>query len=265
MRSFGIHINSIDLIKKPDLAAQFLKIVREGTFDFVQFHARTTPEYYDDIFQKMREEMKGIKAVIHAPFYLLPKYLGLNTSDKNALDANIKALEFSQKCADLLNADVIVVHPGIGDTEECLEETIRQIKIIGDSRVAIENLPYDPFGFKMHGGRLENIRRIVQETSSKFCFDFAHAICAAIALKRDAYSDFGEYLFLKPALYHLSDGDFSVNFDAHLHLGAGNYDIRRFLKEFTDENAMIVLETFNPESEAIDPWIKDAEYLKNLK
>ncbi|MBR1735250.1 MAG: hypothetical protein IJ730_07420 [Alphaproteobacteria bacterium] len=209
--------------------------------------------------------MKGVKAVIHAPFHLPPKYAGVNTSDANMLQHNMKVLEFSQKCADLLQSSVIVLHPGIGDTEECVNETIRQLNIIGDARITIENVPYDPFGFTMHGGRPSNIARIVKETNCQFCFDFAHATCASLALERRAYEDFEIYKSLKPSLYHLSDGDFSVNFDAHLHLGLGNYDIKKFLNDFTDMDAMIVLETFNPDSAIIDPWVRDAEYLKKLE
>lgn len=265
MKQFGINLNSIDLIKKPALAKQILKTVQDGIFDFVQLHARTTPEFYEDISAEIRQQMKDIKAVIHAPFHLPQKYIGVNTSDNNAFENNIKFLEFSQKCADLLKSDIIILHPGIGDTEECVNETIRQINMIGDSRITIENVPYDPFGFIMHGGNPGNIRRIINETSSKFCFDFAHAVCAANALNRNVYDDFRIYNSLKPSLYHLSDGDFFVNFDAHFHLGLGNYDIEKFLRDFSDTDAMIVLETFNPNSDIIDPWLKDAEYLRKLK
>ena len=266
MRQFGISFETTDFIEKPDLVDRVLKIVRDGVFDFVQLNARMAlPEFYDDIYASIKEKMIGIRAVIHAPFYLPPNYLGLNTSNKDELENNLKKLEFSQKCADLLKSDIIVVHPGIGDDEEHINETIRQFQKMNDSRVTVENLPYDPLGYLMHGARVENIKRIVEETNCKFCFDFAHSVCAANSLKRDdIYGDFKQFCSLKPDIYHLSDGDFSTNFDAHLHLGLGNYDIEKFIKEFTNEDSRIILETFNPEP-TVDSWIKDAEFLKNLK
>ncbi|MBR1735249.1 MAG: hypothetical protein IJ730_07415 [Alphaproteobacteria bacterium] len=59
MRRFGINLNSIDLLKKPILAKQILRAVCDTAFDFVQLHARMTPEFYDDIFVKMKEQDEG--------------------------------------------------------------------------------------------------------------------------------------------------------------------------------------------------------------
>lgn len=264
MRHFGINLNSIDLISQPDLADHILKAVRDNVYNFVQLHARYTPEYYDGILRKIEQKMTGIKAIVHAPFYIPSKYNGVNTSDESWLTQNIQALEFSQKCADLLQSEIIILHPGIGDSDKCVDETIRQVRLINDSRITIENLPYEVFGCFMHGGRFENISRIVNEADCKFCFDFAHAVCAAISLNIDIYDSLGKYKALNPILYHLSDGDISISFDAHLHLGVGNYDIKRFLSEFSNTDAMIVLETFNPPSAEIEPWLKDADYLKKL-
>jgi endonuclease IV len=106
--------------------------------------------------------------------------------------------------------------------------------------------------------------RIINETNCKFCFDFSHAICAANSLGRNIYDGFAKYNALNPDLYHLSDGDFSATVDEHLHLGIGNYNIKRILKEFTHENSMITLETRGIGSAGIDPWIKDMEYVKSL-
>jgi Cys-tRNA(Pro) deacylase len=156
------------------------------------------------------------------------------------------------------------LHPGIGDGEEYLRETIRQFQMINDPRIAVENLPYNPPGRVLHGSSPENIKQIIDETHCKFCFDFAHAICAANSLGRDAYDDFAKYNALQPNLYHLSDGDFSAAVDHHLHLGFGNYDIAKILKEFTLEDATIVLETKHENAITADPWIKDMQYIKEL-
>jgi hypothetical protein len=62
----------------------------------------------------------------------------------------------------------------------------------------------------------------------------------------------------------LSDGDFSATVDHHLHLGFGNYDIAKILKEFTPEDATIVLETRHENAAAADLWIKDMQYIRDL-
>lgn len=116
-------------------------------------------------------------------------------------------MKTSQKFADLLNADIIIVHPGIGGSEEHLNETIRQFQKMNDPRIAIENLPYNPRRLPIHGAFFENIKRIIEETNCKFCFDFAHAACAANSLKRNIYDDLKKYNSLNPHLYYLSDGN----------------------------------------------------------
>ncbi len=264
MRQFGICLEAIDFIKNPDLVDQILEVTREDIFDFVQVNLMTLPELYDDIYVITKEKMKRIRTVIHASFYLPPEYQGIDTGNKDAFENNFQYLKTSQKFADLLNADIIIVHPGIGGGEEHLNETICQLQKMNDPRIAIENLPHNPRGFQIHGSFFENIKRIIEETNCKFCFDFAHAVCAANSLKRNIYDDFEEYNAFNPDLYHLSDGNSLAIFDEHLHLGLGNYDIKKFLKNFTNENSMIVLET-RKSVPKIDYWIKDMEYIKNLK
>jgi endonuclease IV len=214
------------------------------------------PKSYDETHVIVRKKMKDIPAVIHAPIYVPPRYYGIDTGNKNAFKDNVEKLKDSQKFADLLHVDVIVLHPGMGDGEGYLHETIRQFGAFNDPRIAVENLPYNPHGQVLQGSSPDNIKRIIDETGCKFCFDFAHAICAANSLGRDTYDDFAKYNSINPDLYHLSDGDFSATVDSHLHLGLGNYDIEKILKEFTQKNLMIVLETRYGNAAAMDLWLK---------
>jgi endonuclease IV len=256
MRKFGICLETGDFFKKPDLVDQILKIVKDGIYDFVQLIVFS--DSYDNAGTIIREKMRDIRTVIHAPFY------DIDTGNKDLLESNLQKLGDAQKFADLLCSDIIILHPGIGNGEEYLCETIRQFQKINDSRIAVENLPYNPYEYILHGSSPESIKRIIDETHCKFCFDFAHAICAANSLGRNVYDDFAKYNALQPNLYHLSDGDFSATVDSHLHLGLGNYNIAKILKEFTSENSMIVLETRHADATTVDSWIKDMQYIKEL-
>jgi endonuclease IV len=256
MRQFGICLETGDFLKKPDFVDQILKIVRDGIYDFVQLIVFS--DSYNDTHTIIRGKMQNIRTVIHAPFY------DIDTGNRDLPENNLHKLKDAQKFADLLCSDIIILHPGRGDGEEYLCETIRQFQMINDSRIVVENLPYNPHGHVLHGSSPENIKQIIDETRCKFCFDFAHAICSANSFGRDAYDDFAKYNELQPVLYHLSDGDFSEIVDEHLHLGLGNYNIAKILKEFTSENSKIVLETRCANPAITDLWLKDMQYIKQL-
>jgi endonuclease IV len=256
VKKFGICLETVNFFKKPDFVDQILKIIRDEIYDFVQLIVFS--DSYDDTHAIIQEKMQGIRSVIHAPFY------DIDTGNSDLLESNLRKLKDAQKFADLLCSDIIILHPGRGDGEEYLSETIRQIKMINDPRIVVENLPYNPQGHLLHGSSPENIKRIIDETGCKFCFDFAHATCAANSLGRNVYDDFAKYNALQPILYHLSDGDFSEIIDEHLHLGLGNYDIAKILKKFTSENSEIVLETRHANPTITDLWLKDMQYIKEL-
>ncbi|MDR0677171.1 MAG: TIM barrel protein [Holosporaceae bacterium] len=260
MNFYGISIFEVaDFIERPLFIDQILEIVRNRIFDFVQL--LIAPDSYNDTYITVKEKMKDIKTVIHAPY----RTQDIDTGNKNAFIKNTTNLKDTQKFADLLNSDIIVLHPGVGDGEKYLCETIRQFKAFSDPRIAVENLPYSPRSEQLHGSTPENIKRIIEETECKFCFDFSHAICAANSLKRNVYDDFSEYNAMSPVLYHLSDGDFSSPVDDHLHLGKGNYDIAKIFREFITKNIPIALETKEEESDGVAAWIKDIEYIKKMK
>jgi endonuclease IV len=265
VRRFGICLETVYFLEKPDFVDQVLELVRNGIFDFVQLQLLLMPNSYDETQAIIAEKMKNVPTVIHAPIHIPPRYYGIDIGNKNALKNNLEKLKDSQKFADLLRADVIVLHPGRGDGEEYLRETIRQFQTINDPRIAVENLPRNPHGQVLQGSSPEEIKRIIDETECKFCFDFAHAICATNSCERNVYDDFTKYNALNPGLYHLSDGDFSATIDHHLHFGLGNYDIAKILREFTSENSRIVLETRHKNATTVDPWLKDIQYIRELE
>ncbi|MDR1334945.1 MAG: hypothetical protein LBJ19_01560 [Holosporaceae bacterium] len=146
MMQYGICLETADFLKKPDFVDQILGLVRNEIFDFVQLQLLLMPKSYDETHSIVAEKMKDIPAVIHAPIHIPPRYCGIDTGNKNAFKDNVEKLKDSQKFADLLDSDIIIMHPGMGDGKEYLCETIRQFQKINDSRIAVENLPYNPHG-----------------------------------------------------------------------------------------------------------------------
>lgn len=254
---YAIVLETKDFEKSPNEIDAVLNLVRNGVYDFVQFVV--APDTYKNLQAIVKEKFCDVKAVIHAPFFMG----GVNLSDPDLLNSNLQKLSDAQKFADDLKSDVIVLHPGIGDGENFLDESIRQMKILNDSRIAVENLPYiSRFQYHMHGTTPEQIKKIMDEVGCNFCFDIAHAICAINSLKLDADSTLTGFNALKPIIYHLSDGDNCAEVDFHFHLGKGNYDLQKIFGLFSD--ARIVLETRKKEGD-LEACVADVQFARNLE
>lgn len=109
------------------------------------------------------------------------------------------------------------------------------------------------------------IKYIMQETGYGFCFDFSHAICAALELNQDIETQLRDFFALKPTVYHMCDGDIHKAEDSHMHFGDGNYPLKHFLNDLTDQNAYITMETGTGVIKHSDLWIKDYSYLKSIQ
>ena len=257
---YGIVIETEYFETRPDYIDSAINAVQNGAYDFVQFVV--FPDSYDNLKKLVSEKFQDINVVIHAPFFMH----GVDLANRDLLNSNLKRLEDSQKFADLLHSKIIVLHPGIGDGEKYLDETIHQFRVINDSRMAVENLPYHPRpNCKMHGAMPKNIQKIIAETGCKFCFDFAHAICAANSFGWNIHDTLAEFASLKPSLYHLCDGDNAATVDMHLHLGQGSYDLEMIFCDFLrNQNAMITIETHKDKSSDITAWIEDVKLARNM-
>lgn len=257
MNCYAIVLETKDFETAPDEIDEVLDLVRSGIYDFIQFVV--FPDTYKSLRSVVKEKFEGIETIIHAPFFMH----GINLSDPNLLNSNLQKLSDSQRFADDLKSNTIVLHPAIGDGECFLEETVRQMKILNDSRIAVENLPYHPRPkHKMHGTTPLQIKMIMDEVGCNFCFDIAHAICAINSFKLDTWSTLAEFNKLKPTIYHLSDGDNDVTVDYHQHLGEGNYDLPKIFSLFS--NSKIVLETRRKEGD-LKSCINDIRLAKKLE
>lgn len=257
MRKFGFKSFSTNIQTAPNLireSAEFAKSVKDV---FIELTALA--ETSADAWQIIKNQIGNTEVRIHA------SYIGLDTGNRELERQNKKIVAMAQRAADLFDAKTIIVHAGYGHAPQCLEETARQFKLFKDERIVVENLPYfDNNGDKLHGHSADEIKYIMNESGCGFCFDFSHAICAALSLRHDVETHLKEFFALNPTVYHMCDGDITTAKDMHLHFGEGNYPLKHFLNDFTDEQAYITMETGKGAEQHCDFRIKDYNYLKSL-
>ncbi len=230
------------------------KLYDKKIFDYIELYV--IPGSCDG-YLKLWKDLE-IPYVLHAPHFRD----GVNLAKKERENDNKKLIGEAQRFADKLGADKIIVHPGIdGD----INETARQLKNICDNRILVENKPYHAIGSDLicNGTTPEEIKLVMNEAKVGFCLDIGHAICSAKAHGEEYLSYLREFIALKPAIYHLTDGDVNQFRDEHRHIGQGNYDMGAILKMIPAE-AMITIETNKDSNDNLSDFKKDIEVLKVL-
>lgn len=261
MRKFGLKLWSKDFIKNKAFVKSAEAALKEGKFDYLELFA--LPYSFREAETAVKECFSGVETVIHAAHAIYE----LDISNTKEFENNRKRLEAAQRFADLLKADMIILHPGMGRGEAFLAESMRQFKGFNDKRLTVENLP----GYcsqtkrELHGITPFEIREFMAETGAKFCLDFSHAICGANTYGRDAYEALNEFKALEPSMYHLCDGDMKSTNDSHLHFGEGNYEFKRLLGEFTKDGALITMETGHGIPVDVAPWLKDIAFIRQVE
>ena len=260
MRRFGLKLWSKDFIKNKDFVNNAEKAIKEGKFDFLELYA--LPFIFDEIEKDVKTRFLGIKVVIHAPHAIHE----LDISNKNEFENNKKRLEASQKFADILDAKYIILHPGLFKGDRYLDESIRQFRAFDDSRLIVENLPgYCSQTKREHHGILPcEIERFIKEANALFCLDFSHAICGANTYGLDVYEFLRGLNKLNPVMYHLCDGDMNSDLDEHLHFGEGNFDLKKLVNDFTNDESLITMETGHGIPTSVNPWLDDIMYIKQI-
>ena len=260
MRKYGFKIFTTNLQTAPALIKECADFAVSKEDMFLEL--MVIPESSEDDLREIRKITENLEVRIHAPHHKM----GFDASDKDLESSNIKILSKAQKAADIFNSETIVVHAGRGYGMACLEENIRQFRLFHDSRIVVENLPFIAGkGKAFLGNTADDIKCIMAETGCGFCFDFSHAICAALALNVDVDKQLKDFFALNPNVYHMCDGDISKAQDQHMHFKTGNYPLKYFLNDLTDSNAYITMETGQGVLQHNDLWIKDYQYLKSLE
>ena len=218
------------------------------------------PDTYDVAYHEA-SCLKGIQTVIHAPHIKQ----GFDPSNKNAFTHNLALLGDSFRFADMFDASIIITHPGVRGAHS-LEENLRQFHGFNDKRLTVENLPYSCVAthHDLDGAYPKEIKRFIDELSCQFCLDFSHSVCTANRVGLEVYDILDEFSSFHPVMYHLCDGDIKSPDDNHLHYGEGNYDLKRFIREYTTKDALITMETGFGLPSSLQPWLDDLAYIKRF-
>ena len=260
MKKFGVKLWSRDYAKNPEFARQSVAAVKDGYFDYIELFV--PPATYDDFHTQIASEFKGVKVIIHAPHSIF----GLDTGNPEMFVQNQEKLADSQRYADLLKAEIIILHAGFNEGEQYVAESARQFKAFNEPRLAVENLPYFCSSTQkiLHGTSPMEVKQIMEISGCQFCLDFSHAVCAANSYKRDIFADLKAYQALNPVMYHMCDGEWTSDKDEHRHYGDGNYPLAELLNNYTNPDTFITMETGHGVPTTTQPWLDDITYLRAL-
>ena len=218
-------------------------------FDYIELGLK--PPIRVNEVARLREIHKG-DYVIHAP----TEYYGLDIGSREKEKQSLKLIKASLKVADVLGASIVIIHAGTGS----LQQAKKVLSKVRDERVVIENMPVRGIkGEACVGYDVESIRELI---GSRFalCLDINHCVKASIELGVEPLKLLLGFLELKPVMAHVADGRFSNPVDEHLHLGEGDYDLARLLKEVKNV-PRLTLETPRWDEER---YVEDLKYLHLL-
>lgn len=202
---------------------------------------------YADFFEVMaipKSDFRKLK-VLKKPFTIhnIHAKWGFNPADPyKAVEINKLGADTAAEAADILNADIIVVHPGYLETEDCsIKHTIRFMKRL-DSRFILENVTAENRGFAHVGNSVDQVRKIMRQAGKGFCLDFPHAAEYAHSQGIDYIKFIKSLLRLKPKYFHISDTHIQNKKDLHLHLKEGDLNLD-YLKSLVPQDSRILIET----------------------
>lgn len=230
------------------------KLHAEGVFDYIELYY--VPGSIDVVSQW---KALDIPYIVHAPH----SAHGVNLASAQSETLNLKIFSEVRKFADALEAEMIVAHGGVLGS---VDEIIRQLKIIEDSRILIENKPYFPIDGSarlLAGSTPEEIKTIISTVGCGFCFDVGHAIASANAHGADWRVWIADFLSLCPAMFHLSDIQSDSLIDQHLHFGTGSLPLVEMVSKLP-RYASVSIETKHNSSDNLDDFARDAAYLRDL-
>ena len=246
----GLKLYSKDVALIPDAG----KLKVKEFFDFVELYV--IPGSYENTI----ENWKGLDVpyVIHAPH----SYHGVNFAQVDKLETNLKHIGETQLFADTLGAAIIIVH---GGNNGSFDETLRQISLLDDSRMVLENKPKIGLSNEVCVGCTPSEFQygIEREVLNGIALDFGHASCAARSLGINAMEIIKDLMIFKPKIFHLSDGDALSERDIHLNLGRGDLDLSEFVSVIPDDS-LITIETPRNPLNKLDDFMKDILFLRRI-
>jgi len=248
--NIGLKLHSTEAALIPDT----FQLKEKGLFDYIELY--TIPGSYEATINAWKD--LNIPYIIHAPH----SFHGVNLAQADKWEINLKHFNEARQFADDLGSDIIIVH---GGNNGFFEETLRQIRLLNEPRIVLENKPkigirneecvgWSPFEFH---------HAMVADVLSGTVLDFVHAVYAANSAKMDEMKIIKEFTAFHPKVFHLSDGDASSEKDIHRNLGKGNMNLERFLSVIP-KGGLVTIETPRDELKGLEDFVNDIHFLRNL-
>lgn len=232
-----------------------LELFKLGEIDFVEIYIVPDSFNLDEL-----KILKEIPTVIHSPHF--DHNFNIFNLDKSKIELFKNQVI---KTADFLNGQFIILHAGVGKSEEIFKENAAKIY---DKRILIENMPRVALDDRIcFGYSLEQLKYI-KKHGLDICLDFTHAIKSAVSQNLD-YKKFINSLLneLKPYYFHICGGEKNKEKDEHLNLFEGDFDLKWIKKIINnlakDKEVQLVFEV-PKDKNGLENYIKNINYFKNL-
>jgi endonuclease IV len=202
---------------------------------------------YCDFFEVMaipKSDFRSLKQ-LGRPFtiHTIHSHWGFNPADPAKIKLNRMAVDTAARAADILSADLIVVHPGQIESDVCsLDRAVSFISGL-DSRFVVENMPATVHDMTHVGRDIGELNLLTSRPKRNICLDFPHAAEYAHTKGMD-YKDFIRSLMEKfsPDYFHISDTRINDRLDLHLHLKEGDLKLWYFGK-IVPKRSRLLIET----------------------
>jgi endonuclease IV len=202
---------------------------------------------YCDFFEVMAVPKSNFRALkqLGRPItiHTIHSHWGFNPADPVKKEFNMMATDTAAKAADILGADVIVVHPGQIESKKCsLRHAVSFISKL-DSRFIVENMPATVHEMNHVGCNSDELKLLTTRPKRRICLDFPHA--AEYANSRELeYTSFVKSLIddFSPSYFHISDTRIQDRVDMHLHLKEGDLKLWYF-KNIIPHDSRLLIET----------------------
>jgi len=248
--NIGLKLYSTDTI----LIENALRIQEEGFFDYIELYI--VPGSYE----KTIESWKSFDCpfVIHAPH----SSHGFNLAQTERWERNYQNFYHSKLFSDALNSDIIIVH---GGNNGYFNETIRQIKLLSESRIVLENKPKVGLHNEQCVGCTPSEFHIASKAGILYgtVLDFVHAVCAANSLGIDKMEIIRGFMVFNPKIFHIADAYTSSEKDIHLNLGKGSLNLAEFLS-FIPHGGFVTIETPHDKFRGLENFVNNVNFLRNL-